>query len=242
MDQRIRLLTAAAVMLSGLGFALFFRRPAAENDVPIPLQSDPLVLRKQPDPRAIAGPETLPAAAQSRRALPTIVAPSNQAAVPPELARTYPDRYSNSGQIVSTRWGASLEEMLPEATSAPATHKVIDGDSLALLALRVSGLGLSSHGNLRGQSQRAGTARDPAHRRGTEDPQGRPRGVSKAVDRAACLFAARGIPACRGSFTTSLVRQGAFLPLPLLGVFILAGQPDLEKGGDLLLHLQARLG
>ena len=66
MDQRLRLATAAAVMLVGLGLALFFRRPSAETDLPIPVQSDPLVLRKQPDPRTFAVAESSPAASQPR--------------------------------------------------------------------------------------------------------------------------------------------------------------------------------
>ena len=145
MDQRIRLMTAAAVMLAGLGLALFFRRPAAEADLAIPVQSNPLVLRKQPDPRSFAGSESSPAGAQSRplpaapgeppRSLPTIVTPADQPAPPPELPKCYP----SNGQPVSTRWGTSLREMLPETASAPPTHKVIDGDSLALLAERYLG-------------------------------------------------------------------------------------------------------
>jgi len=145
MDQRLRLLTAAAVMLLGLGFALFFRHPAAETDLPIPVQSDPLVLRKQPDPRTFAFAESSSATLQSRglpvapaeprRASPTIVTPTDQPGPPPELPKSFP----SGGQPVSTRWGASLSEMLPETATAPPTHKIIDGDSLALLAERYLG-------------------------------------------------------------------------------------------------------
>ena len=149
MDPRIRLMTAAAVMLVGLGLALFFRRPAAEADLPIPLQSDPLVLRKQPAPRTFAAaeaatdtsqPHPLPAApSEPWRQSPTIVTPTDQPAPPPELPKSYPSSYPNSGQVASTRWGASLGEMLPETASAPPTHKIIDGDSLASLAERYLG-------------------------------------------------------------------------------------------------------
>jgi nucleoid-associated protein YgaU len=145
MDQRLRLATAATVMLVGLGFALFFRRPSAEADLPIPMQSDPLVLRKQPDPRAYARaessltnsqPRPLPVApAEPRRETPTIVTPTDQPGPPPDLPKSYPA----GGQPISTRWGASLSEMLPETASAPPTHKVMDGDSLALLAERYLG-------------------------------------------------------------------------------------------------------
>ena len=113
--------------------------------MPIPVQSDPLVLRKQPDLRTFAVTESSPAAAQPRplpvappeprRASPTIVTPTDQPAPPPELPKSYPD----SGQPASTRWGASFSEMLPETASAPPTHKIIDGDSLALLAERYLG-------------------------------------------------------------------------------------------------------
>ena len=136
-------MTAAAVMLVGLGLALFFRRPSAETDLPIPVQSDPLVLRKQPDPRTFAVADASSAGSQSRpvapaepgRSSPTIVAPADQPAPPPELPKSYP----NGGQPASTRWGASLSEMLPETASAPPTHRVIDGDSLAILAERYLG-------------------------------------------------------------------------------------------------------
>ncbi len=142
MDQRLRLATTAAVMLLGLGLASCFRRPSAETDLPISVQSDPLVLRKQPDRRTFAVAESSPATSQPRslpanpqRLSPTIVTPTDRPVPPPELPKSYPI----SNQPVSTRWGASLSEMLPETASAPPTHKIIDGDSLALLAERYLG-------------------------------------------------------------------------------------------------------
>jgi nucleoid-associated protein YgaU len=137
-------MAAAAVMLTGLGLALFFRRPSAEADLPIPMQTDPLVLRKQPDLRSFAVTESSAACQprllseaplEPRRASPTIVVPTDQPAPPPELPKSYP----GNGQPASTRWGTSLREMLPETASSPATHKIIDGDSLALLAERYLG-------------------------------------------------------------------------------------------------------
>jgi phage tail protein X len=134
-------------MLVGVGLALLFRRPSAESDLPISLQSDPLVLRKQPDARAgtmypwstagetSASPSRPLTAAEPRRLTPTVVTPSDQPAPPPELPKSFP----NSSQVLSSRWGASMSEMLPETASAPPVHKVIDGDSLALLAERYLG-------------------------------------------------------------------------------------------------------
>ncbi len=144
MDQRLRLLTAAAVMFVGLGLALFFRRPSAESDLAIPVQSDPLVLRKQPDPRTFAVGESSVAAEpqpspavprEPRHVSPTIVTPTEQPAPPPELPKSYPD----NSQPASSRWGTSLSQMLPETASAPPTHKIIDGDTLASLAERYLG-------------------------------------------------------------------------------------------------------
>jgi nucleoid-associated protein YgaU len=107
--------------------------------------SEPLVLRKQPDSRNVAIAQASPVAsparvptsapAEPRRLSPTIVRPTNQPAPPPDLPRNYPNGEQPSG----TRWGASLREMLPETASTPPTHKIIDGDSLAMLAERYLG-------------------------------------------------------------------------------------------------------
>ena len=145
MDQRIRLVTAAAVMLIGLGLALFFRRPAAETDLPIPLQSDPLVLRKQPDPRTFAATESSPAASQPH---PLPAAPRSRGAYRPRSSRRpiSRPRRRNCPRAIPTAASRSVRagarrcgEMLPETASAPPTHKIIDGDSLALLAERYLG-------------------------------------------------------------------------------------------------------
>ncbi len=138
MDQRLRLLTAATVMLIGLGLALFFRRSSGETNLPVIIQSDSLVLRKQPDSRTLAAAQ--PPAVPSQSATPAeprpmIVTPSEQPASPPELPKSYP----TGGQPPATRWGSSMSEMLPESASSPPTHKIIDGDSLALLAERYLG-------------------------------------------------------------------------------------------------------
>jgi nucleoid-associated protein YgaU len=149
MSQRIRLLAAAAVMLVGLGIALVFRRPSAETELPISLQSDPLVLRQQPDARALAAAEPASstqarpqnaAPAEPRRLSPTVVTPSDQPAPPPDLPKSFPSgSQSTSNQPASTRWGSSLGEMLPATASAPTRHKVVDGDTLDLLAERYLG-------------------------------------------------------------------------------------------------------
>ena len=133
-------------MLFGLGLALFFRRPSAETDLPIPVQSDPLVLRKQPDPRTFAVVESSPAASPSQS---VAGRPSGAAAI--DAYDRQPDRSAGAAagiaQELSQRRPAGqhadgarrCSEMLPETASAPPTHKIIDGDSLALLAERYLG-------------------------------------------------------------------------------------------------------
>ena len=70
---------------------------------------------------------------------PTIVTPTDQLAPPPELPKSYPGSFPDSSQPASTRWGTSLSHLLPETASAPPTHKIIDGDTLASLAERYLG-------------------------------------------------------------------------------------------------------
>jgi nucleoid-associated protein YgaU len=147
MDQRIRLLTAGAVMVVGVGLALLFRRSSADSDLPIAMQSDPQVVRKQPDARTVPAaepaansPRGQPAAtAESRRTSPTVVTPVNQPAPPPDLPKYLPSGSQGTSQTFSTRWGTSLNDMLPETASAPAVHKVVDGDTLGSLAERYLG-------------------------------------------------------------------------------------------------------
>jgi nucleoid-associated protein YgaU len=141
MDQRIRLIAAAAVLLVGLGLALCFRRGAAETEMTIPAQSGALVAGKQPVPGSVAAtplprPRPLPVAPpEPRQPSPTVVTPSAEPAPPPEFPKSYP----GGNLAATTRWGSSMADMLPETASLPPKHKVVDGDSLDLLARRYLG-------------------------------------------------------------------------------------------------------
>ncbi len=151
MDQRLRLITATTVMLVGLGLASLFRRPAGEKELVIPTNGEPLVLRKLPDRSSLAPGDVvshspiqmnpsqaspLPVAAREpQRPMPVVLTPSDRPAPPPEFPRAFP----MNSQPATSRWGVSLGEMLPETPKTPATHKVSDGDSLALLADRYLG-------------------------------------------------------------------------------------------------------
>jgi len=135
-------------MLVGLGLALCFRRAPNETELTIPAPGDALTRQAQPVPRSIAvtqlppapQPRSLPPAPDGpRQVSPTVVTPGDQPAPPPEFPKSYP----GDNQAAGTRWGASMTEMLPAAAGAPygspPTHKVVDGDSLALLAERYLG-------------------------------------------------------------------------------------------------------
>lgn len=158
---------AAGVMAGGLLLALLFRHPAGRADLPGTLNSDPLVVRKQQPTtptmvqpaerfgnRMAVNPSGL---VEPRRAVPTVVTPSDRPAPAPDLAKSYPE----VGPLATSRWGISMGEMLPgpqagipqggtvqTSTSQPVstarqahptTHKIMDGDSLALLAERYLG-------------------------------------------------------------------------------------------------------
>ena len=106
------------------------------------MRSDPLVLRKQPDPRTLAAesspaasqPRALPAAPESRGASPTIVTPTDQPAPPRNCPRAIPTAASGSVAL-----GHVAQRNAAETASAPPIHKIVDGDSLALFAQRYLG-------------------------------------------------------------------------------------------------------
>jgi len=141
-------------MLVGLGMALCFRRGAGETELTIPVQGESLAVGKQALPRNIVAvrpaggspvpaprPHSVPveAAGGSRQLSPTVVTPSDQVAPPPEFPKSYP----GGNFPASARWGASMAQMLPERAGAPPasppTHKIVDGDTLPLLAERYLG-------------------------------------------------------------------------------------------------------
>ena len=116
----------------------------------MPGTSDQLILRNRvPASPAVAEPawqpggaceasQAAPAGSQTPPGAVTIVTPSESAATPPDLARSYPDAAGPG----NSRWGISMSQMLPEAVAteiAPRTHTIVDGDSLAALAERYLG-------------------------------------------------------------------------------------------------------
>jgi phage tail protein X len=68
----------------------------------------------------------------------TVVTPLDRHESPPSLAPDYPE----TERPASSRWGMSMDMMLPVTTSTDETahtHKVVDGDTLAALAERYLG-------------------------------------------------------------------------------------------------------
>jgi nucleoid-associated protein YgaU len=165
MDQRIRLTVATAVMLIGLGVALCFRRESGNTGITLPPQGDLATVGKQPDPRNIAVlpppvPRPLPVAPRELRHPGTVTA-NDQPAPPPD----FPKSYSANGQtadnavrsngasgndpqnnqMASARWGSAMSDVLPERRRSLPKHRIVDGDTLPLLAERY--LGSASRAN-----------------------------------------------------------------------------------------------
>ncbi|MGO8690618.1 MAG: LysM peptidoglycan-binding domain-containing protein [Thermoguttaceae bacterium] len=150
MEQRVKIAVAAGVLLVGTVVALLFRRDPPPPAAPAPATSGELILRKHvaappvaadptwPPGGGCEGSQSAPAGAQEPPRAVTIVTPSETAAGPPDLARSYPD----AGLPGSSRWGISMGQVLPETAApevAPRIHTIVDGDSLAALAERYLG-------------------------------------------------------------------------------------------------------
>jgi nucleoid-associated protein YgaU len=144
-------------MLVGLGLALCFRRESGNTALTLPPQGDLATVAKQPEPRNIVvlpappAPRPLPAATQQlRHPSTTVVTPSDQPAPPPEFPKSYPSvnqvasgqQGSNpaaANQMTGARWGSAMSEMLPERRPSLPKHRIVDGDTLPLLAERYLG-------------------------------------------------------------------------------------------------------
>jgi nucleoid-associated protein YgaU len=141
MDQRVRIMVAAGIFLAGLLLAMLLSQPAARVASAGADSTDPLVLRKQAGPAPAAlqpGHGATPTgAAEPTRMAPTVLTPQEGAA-PPDLARSYP---AGAQSPPDSRWGVSMGAMPSnDGRGQPAaTHKIVDGDSLAALAQRYLG-------------------------------------------------------------------------------------------------------
>ena len=148
MDPAVKTAIALCVLLAGVCAAMLFRN---DRSTPVPAQPNAekqLLLRYR---ARTSGRETpsgeigrsARAAREAQRALTrqrsvTVVTPSDRHEPPPSLAPDYPD----SDRLASSRWGVSMDMMLPIAAptdQTASTHTVVDGDTLAALAERYLG-------------------------------------------------------------------------------------------------------
>jgi hypothetical protein len=142
-DPAVKTALGICVLLAGVCAAMLFR-----NDRPQPVSpggpntEEELLLRCRVDAlrRGVRPGATLQGARGALTNAPpaTVVTPSDRREPPPSLAPDYP----HTERPASSRWGVSMEMMLPMAASADETartHKVVDGDTLAALADRYLG-------------------------------------------------------------------------------------------------------
>ncbi len=145
MDPAVKTALAFCVLLAGVCAAMLFHHDRPRPAVPDSNAEEELLLRYRVDagirPKgagrsARALWSATEAAASPRPA--TVVTPLDRHEPPPSLAPDYP----KTDRPVSSRWGASMEMMLPITAPADATartHKVVDGDTLTALADRYLG-------------------------------------------------------------------------------------------------------
>ena len=144
MDQGVKIAVACSVLFCGLVVALLFRHESPRTRPPVSGSADRLVLRRATGPspgsrvRGHGRLERADDAAPAAPGRPNIVTPMDPTYYPPVLARTYP----RGGASGTPRWGTSIPIGLPRATrpgESVRTHKIVDGDTLQILAKRYLG-------------------------------------------------------------------------------------------------------
>ena len=144
MDKSVKIAAACSVLVGGILLALMFRDEPAETGRPVPETGNELVLRQSgqlPADQNVPGPDhrrqdpsdpTAAAPGPDEKAAPVLV-PMGPGRAPPELERSFHQRNSSG----TSRWNTDVSINLPEVTrpdAASRTHKIIDGDSLRILA------------------------------------------------------------------------------------------------------------
>ena len=148
MDPAVKTAMAFCVLLAGICAALLFRRDPARPAPPAPSTAELLAIRHRISALAAGGPSNengrpAPAGRSSTSTsangpAATVVTPLDRQEPPPPLAESYPQ----ADRPASSRWGMSMDMVLPAATpadEAARSHKVVDGDTLAALAQRYLG-------------------------------------------------------------------------------------------------------
>ncbi len=146
-DPALKTAAAVCVLLGGLCAATLFRHDRPRAGPPGTDTQDELLLRyrgasdglgaqlRETGHAATTETDLTPAPARPRPV--TIVTPEDCHEPPPSLAPGYPENESPT----KSRWGVSMEMMLPAAKPADDAHShtVVDGDTLAALAERYLG-------------------------------------------------------------------------------------------------------
>jgi len=142
MDPAVKTAMALCVLLAGVCTALLFRRAPDQPAPPAPSVANQLLIRyRTPSPalRRRAAARQTPAERDAPTHRPaTVVTPFDRYEPPPSLAHEYPE----TRHPANSRWGMSMDMVLPVATSSDETvrtHGVVDGDTLASLAQRYLG-------------------------------------------------------------------------------------------------------
>ncbi len=128
-DPAVKTAMGLCVVLAAVCAVALFRR-----DPPTPtsqLPAAPLLIQSDADPATLDKVQTPSAADHRRRA--TLVKPVDAEKLPPPLAAKYPETSRPS----DSHRGASADLLLPP--TGPRTHKVVNGDTLAVLAQRFLG-------------------------------------------------------------------------------------------------------
>lgn len=152
MDPAVKTALALCVVLGGFCAATLFRRDRPRPAPIEPQAEEGLLLRYRMDgpSRGIRSRKTARSATTLRRpwetpidsSPATILTPSTRHEPPPSLSPDYPE----TDRPVSSRWGTSMQMMLPVAKPVEkTTHTVVDGDTLSTLAERY--LGSSARAN-----------------------------------------------------------------------------------------------
>jgi len=144
MDPALKIAMALCVLLGGVCAALMFRRDPPRPTLSGPAAAQQLRIRSRNMAAARVAPSrdshgTLPAEPSPPASSPAerpavVVKPLDRRELPPPLAPKYPETRPSA----SSRWGTSMEMMLPLKEIAH-THRIVDGDTLEGLAQRYLG-------------------------------------------------------------------------------------------------------
>jgi nucleoid-associated protein YgaU len=135
MDPAIKIAMAICVLVAGFCTSMLFRRDAPRNHAQAPAAEPAPVIGVRP---AAAEPAGRPRAVVAVAAPAAAALPGGREEPPPPLAPDYP----RSDRPATSRWGPSMDRMLPAAATAsqlPRSHTVVDGDTLESLAQRYLG-------------------------------------------------------------------------------------------------------